>query len=392
MEETNKRVVMKMHLIIQTTAYSLCWLSFILIAIPSTLTAQGSIYRYGDVVRIDSADTINNQLFAAGEWVEIAGVLNNDLYTAGNTITIEGSIEDDVFLAGNMITVKGSITDMLVAAARNIIIDGQTGGDVIAAGRSIRLTENGTIGGNLFLGAEDIHLKGSIVEGQSRIAANTVHLDGVFGGHVVVYSNDVTFGEQYFNPGETKIVSNKPLFRENLNVIPERLSIEVHRPPYLPVLIIQIWFYLSLLVIGTVLLVLFRETTKDMQRFAVERVWKNSGVGFIIFLVTPLLIFLMLFPIITIPLAGITGILYLLLLLAGYILTSMILGLQVMLWFKSKDKPSIYFYGLTLGLIIMAIINNLPFLGPLFSLFFLFLGIGSITSYIYMSYKEKLAR
>lgn len=383
---------MKVHLIAQTTAYSLCWLSFILITIPSTLTAQGSIYRYADVVRINAADTINNQLFAAGEWVEIAGVLNNDLYTAGNTITIEGSIKDDAFLTGKTITLKGSVTDMLVAAAEDLIIDGQTGGDIIAAGRSIRLTENGTIGGNLFFGGEDIQIEGSSVGGQGRIAAKTVYLDGSFGGHVVIYSNNVTFGDRYFSPGETKIVSNEPLFRENLKVIPERLSIEVHHTPYLPVLMIQIWFYLSLLVIGTVLLLLFRETTKDLQRFAVERFWKNTGVGFIIFLVAPLVIFLMLFPVITIPLAGITGILYLLILLAGYIFISMTLGLQVMLWFKSGDKPSVYFYGLALGLIIMAIINNLPFLGPLFSLFLFFFGIGSITSYIYMSYKEKLAR
>jgi hypothetical protein len=350
------------------------------------LQAQ-SIYRSGDVVRITESDTLSLQLIAAGEWIEIAGVLENDLYTAGRQVSVDGSISDDAFIAGESVTINGTIGDMLVTMMQTLVLDGTAGGDVIAAGQTIRFTENAAVGGKLFLAAREVLLEGSMVSGKTRIAAKSAHLNGRFSDHVRIYSNSVTFGPDYYSAGETIIVSSEPVYRDNLGVIPERLTIEVRRAPYLPVLMFQVWFYLSLLLTGTVLLLLFRNIAEDMQRFAVERFWKNTGIGLLLFLLVPFALFLMLFPLITIPLVGVTGILYLLVLFISYLFTAMVLGLQFILWFKKEATTSTFYYALALGLIVIAIMNNLPFLGPLFSLFLLFFGVGTFAAYFYMRYK-----
>lgn len=361
-------------------------LPLLVIFFADLLQAQ-SIYRSDDVVRITESDTLSRQLIAAGEWVEIDGVLENDLYTAGRQVRVNGLVYDDAFIAGESVTISGTISDMLVTMMESLVLDGTIGGDIFATGRTIRFTENAVVGGNLFLAGKEITIDGSKVAGKTRIAAEQVHLNGRFSGHVHLYSSGVTFGYDYYSAGETKIISSEPVYRDNLGEIPERLTIEVRRPPYLPVLMFQIWFYLSLLLTGTVLLLLFRKTAEDMQRFAAERFWKNTGIGLLLFLLVPFALFLMLIPLITIPLAGLTGILYLIVLFISYLFTAMVLGLQFILWFKKEATPATYYAGLALGLIVIAIMNNLPLLGPLFSMFLLFFGAGTFATYFYMRYK-----
>jgi cytoskeletal protein CcmA (bactofilin family) len=361
-----------------------------LIATGQPLFSQGSIYQTGDVVRIATTDTLYRQLIAAGEWVEIAGVIHNDIFAAASSVSIEGTIGDDAFVAGDNVSIKGTIGDMLVSAAGMFLLDGTVHGDLFTASRNIRFTENSRIHGNIYLAGEQINIdESSIVGGRSRIAAKTVTMDGRFDDHVTIYSNNVTFGAGYFSSGDTKIVSTKTVYRENLGVIPERLIIEVQRPPFFPVLMLQIWYYLGLLVIGFVLLFFFRPVAADLQRFAVERFWKNTGIGVLIFLLVPLALFLLLFPLITIPLSVIIGALYILILFVSYLMVALIIGLQFILWFKKEPQPATWYWALALGLILIAVLNNLPVLGPLFSLFLLFFGVGSFASYLVMRYRQR---
>jgi len=134
---------------------------------------------------------------------------------------------------------------------------------------------------------------------------------------------------------------------------------------------------------------LFRPVAEEMRRFATERFWQNTGAGFLIFLLMPLFLLLMMFPVITIPLAGLLGVLYLIVLFISYLFVAMLLGLQFILWFSKKPTPSNYYYGLALGLIIIAIMNNLPVIGVLFSLLLLFFGVGSFSGYLYVRYKQR---
>ncbi len=365
-------------------------LFFIIAGFSSAVFAQGSVYRAGDMIRIPAPDSLDRQLMAAGEWIDISGVLANDLFAAGSNISIDGTIDDDAFLAGDNISIKGTIRDMLAAAAGNLILDGEIGGDLFAAAQSLHFLGNSRVGGNIYAAGEKIIVdERAVLEGYSRLAAKSIYLDGHFRDHVVIYSNDITFGPGYYSDGDTKIISSQSIYRDNLGVIPERLTIELRQPPILPVIFLQIWFYLGLLVIGCLLLYLFRPVAVDLQRFASERFWKNTGIGVLVILLVPLALFLLLFPIITIPLVLFLGVLYLIVLFLSYLAVALILGVQLMRWFKKEISPAAWYGSLAIGLIIIAILNNLPFLGPVFNLFLLFFGVGSFTSYLAMRYRNR---
>jgi hypothetical protein len=358
---------------------------------PSTAEAQGSRYETGDVYRLAAGDSISRQLIIAAEWVEIAGYVNNDLFAAGNTVSVEGIIGDDAILTGKSVSLRGIVNDMFLSASDNLLIDGTVTGDLIATGNQLRFTENAIVSGRLFLAGNEINLDGASVTGPSRIAGSTVRLNGVFRDHVVIYSNDVFFGPDYRPSGDTKIISSKNLYRENMGQVPERLVLEVKQPSAFPVFMFQVWFYLSMLVTGVVLIYLFKPLTTDLHRFATERFWKNTGIGFLLVLLVPLLLFILLFPVITIPLAILICILFSISLYLSYLAVAMMLGLQFIQWFNKVHSRMTYYWSLALGLLIIAIINNLPFIGPLFSLLLLFFGLGSFWAYVVKRYPRPVA-
>lgn len=353
-----------------------------------TLTAQGSRFEEGDVFRLAENDTASKQLIVAGEWIEIAGFTANDIYAAGSNITLMGIVGDDAVLAGESVRISGIVSDMLLSASESLVMEGSVRGDMFAAGDELRLTENAVINGKLFLAGNDVQISGATVDGRTRIAANSVRLDGEFRDHVVIYSNDVEFGADYRPLGDTRIVSTKELYRENLGQIPERLILEVKQPPVLAALLFQVWFYLSMLVTGVIMIYLFKPLTTDLHRFATERFWKNTGIGFLLVILIPLLIFILIFPVITIPLAILICALFSISLYLSYLAVAMMLGLQFIQWFSKETTGMTYYWSLALGLVLIAIINNLPFIGPAFSALLLFFGAGSFWAYAVKRYYE----
>jgi hypothetical protein len=57
----------------------LVFLNAIIAVSGQLLYSQGSQYLTGDVIRITSSDTLQRQLIAAGEWIEIAGTISKEI-------------------------------------------------------------------------------------------------------------------------------------------------------------------------------------------------------------------------------------------------------------------------------------------------------------------------
>lgn len=356
---------------------------------PILLYSQGNIYQTNSIIRIAEGDTLSRQMIIAGEWIDMDGHITNDLFAAGKHVNLKGSAGDDAFIAGESVVVQGSIGDMLIAAGETVLLDGNVAGETVLAGRQVRITESTRISGNLLVAADRIILEGGQTNGWARIAGKSVSLDGLIGGYVIIYSSDVTFGENYQANGGTKIISSRPVYRENLGVIPGNLDIEVHRPPVLLYILFQTWFYLSLLVTGIALLLLFRPLVTDLYQFSTERFWSNIGVGLLSLLGIPLAIFILFLPLVTIPLAVILGIAYAFSLFFSYLLVALVLGMQVWFWIHKEPVKATWYWALALGLILIAIVTHIPFIGWLINLLLLFFGSGSVVAYMWQKYKMK---
>lgn len=346
--------------------------------------AQGSNYKTGEYIRISKTDSIETQLVAAGETVEVFGWLGNDFYSAANFITINGNVGDDAIVAAQNITLRGKVEDMVVAAGETVLIDGEIEGDLFAAGRQVRLTKNAHVFGNTYIAAASVLFEGGTVEGMLRVAGESMELNGQVNNKVIIYGNDASFGSAYSAEYGTDIYSDEHVYRENLGHIPENLSINVEDRSILPLILFKVIFYASLLITGLILIRIFQQTTLDLFRFSTEQISKNTGVGLLTFLAAPLVIVVLMLLVFTIPLSVILMLLYGLALLISYLLVAMVLGVMSILYFRDEATSSTYYWGLLLGMIYIGILVNLPFVGWLFQVLLLFFGLGSLVYYIWM--------
>lgn len=358
-------------------------LILVILAFHSLALAQGSVYKNGNYVRISDTDSIQTQLLAAGQTVEMFGWLGNDFFSAAELLSIDGYISDDAIVAGRRITIRGTIGDLLLGAAETLIIDGDINGDVFIAGREIRITDKARIRGNAHIAAGAFIFEGGRVDGILRAAGNYLEMNGAIHNKADLYGHRFTFGPDYYAEFGTDITSDEQIHRENLGHIPDNLNITLRKPDIWPVILFKIGLYLALLITGLVLIRIFQQTTIDMYRFSTERIWKNTGVGFLAFLIVPFAILLLLILVLTIPLSLILMLLYALALLVSYLLVAVILGVMSILYFRDEAAASTYYWGLMLGMVYIAILVNLPFVGWLFNALLLFFGLGSLVYYIW---------
>ena len=351
----------------------------------ASVWAQGTNYKIGTTIRINERDTLASNVIAGGQFVDISGHLNDDLFGAARNIIIRGSVADDAIVAAQSVMVSGTVGDMLVATGETVIIDGIIDGDLFAAGNEVRLGANAQIGGNVALAGNEIIIEQAAIEGWMRVAGNEISVNGTVNNYVELYGSSFEFGPNY-NPGSvTTITTSGELNRQDLPNAPEELNIIVEEADqaWLPALLFSIWFYIAMLIIGILLMLLFRETTADLYRFATERYLRNTGIGLVVFLAIPIAVVILMILVLTIPLSIFIMILYGLALFVGFLLVAVILGTRAIRYVKSEETFSDYIWGLALGMILIGLLSALPYAGPFINLALIFLGLGTLLSYFW---------
>jgi hypothetical protein len=355
----------------------------LIIFMTGQLRAQGSTYRSGNIVRISDADSIQTQLFATGGTVEILGWIGNDLISASDILVLDGEIMDDAIISGSDLYVRGTVHDLLAAAGETIVLDGQIYGDVFAAGATIRITNNAVIRGNANLAANHIMFEGGIIEGNLKVTGRKIDLNGVVKSKTQIHGYNIHFGPEYSANFGTDIFSDRPIYPENLGDLPEDLFISEKTPNVFRILLFKSALYFSLFIAGILLIQTFKRTSRDLYKFSTGQFWKHTGIGLLTFLFYPVLLIILAALVFTLPISFLLLMVYGLLLLIGYLLVAMVVGVSSLKFLKKNDTDISYNWGLLVGMVLVAVIVNLPFLGWLFHAIFIFFGLGSLTLYLW---------
>ena len=110
----------------------------LLVALAPTRTFAADI-RQGDVVTVGPTQTINDDLYAFGETVDIQGRVNGDVVAAGGTVTVHGTVTGDLLAAGGTTTMAGTVGGTVRAAGGTTTIEGPVGKDLLVTGGTLRL-------------------------------------------------------------------------------------------------------------------------------------------------------------------------------------------------------------------------------------------------------------
>ncbi|MFH0951278.1 MAG: hypothetical protein V1765_02275, partial [bacterium] len=130
------------------------------------------------------------------------------------------------------------------------------------------------------------------------------------------------------------------------------------------------------LLIGLVLISLFKDSLKDVAKTMQKKYWASLGYGVIVLLLTPLVAFLLMLTLIGIPLAVILLLSWVICLLLGKVIAAIVFGNWLFEKFNWKVKNGIW--PMIVGVVIASFIFSIPIIGWIIALVALIWGLGGL--------------
>lgn len=288
--------------------------------------------------------------------------------TAAATIVVRGTVEGDVSSAAGSIRIAetGRVGGNVESAAGTVIIDGTVAGDVEVGAGAFELTETGRIDGSLHVGAGSITVDGA-VGGDVRAAGESV----VLGPNAVV-DGEFRYDAEEFSRSSGASVAGGVV--EDPSLGGDGGSGIGGGGSFLPSWVGTAYGVAVNLALGAVLLLVFPRFSRSVGDRVGSDTFVSGGVGLLALVLTPLALLLVAITIVGIPLALVGFAAYGVAIWVGSVYGQYAVGSWVLDRLGSPNR----WLALFLGVVALALIGLLPWVGGLAELLVLLLGLGSL--------------
>ncbi len=291
---------------------------------------------------IAQSEMISGNTYITGSAPVIAGNIEGDLTGAGGTVVMTGNISQDGLIAGGNINITGAFKVDLRVLGVNIFFDGNVGGELMAAGGNVTIGPNAVINGDLIIYAGKV-----VINPAAKILGK----------------RNVQSSEEYAQGMDKE---------SNINRMTQFLQTAF--------LISQLIAILSLLLAASVFFGVFPSVTNMLVTKALEKsaIWKNIGLGFLMFLVLPIAAILCLISGIGWMIGLILILAFIIYLMAASIMAGVVFGGWLYMVTKKPKKIQVKWFALIAGVILLHIISIVPFIGWIAAYIFILLTWGAI--------------
>lgn len=355
---------------------------------PSAVSAYA--VKNSDSVYVAKDETIEGNLYAVGANLTIEGKVTGDVICAGQSINISGEVAGDVICAGQSLNLNGQIGGNLRVVGDTINFGGQTERNGMILGATVVASASSSIGWDLLAVGNIFELRGDIGRDLYGGVAKA-NLTGRIGKNVNLHfgqSNQktapLTIGPNARINGQIKYTSEKDAVIENGaviggEVVHNRPKIAAKKPNYLNLA----WWWgniisvFSALVIGLVLISLWRAPIIKIIDLMLNKIGAAFGWGILALLLTPPLAIILLITIIGIPLSLILLALWLIALYVSNVFVGILVGRSLLNNFLPKQKDSLIL-AMVIGVVLSYLFFSLPIIGLSLSLVAMIWGLGGI--------------
>jgi cytoskeletal protein CcmA (bactofilin family) len=327
-------------------------------------TELGGKVRSGQEVTIPAGETVQGDLIASAGTVRIDGRVDGDLVASGGRVTVAGTVTGDVLVGAGSTTISGEVGGDLRAGTGQARIEGRVGEDVLLGAGQATVARGAQIGGDLIFGT------GRMV------------MDGAVAGSVLGSAGDYTRGGSV--GGSEKVNVQQPE-EEAEPTLADRGVDALRR-------------YVSLLVIGVLLLWLLPRVLRGAADAARGRPLVSFGVGILGFIgVIVLLVVLILVTVLVAIALGLLGlgsltgvtvfggilvaatVVFLFLLALGFGAQATV-GLALgRLLFRGEGRSFLAGFGaLAVGLLVVVLLAAIPVAGGWIEALLVVLGLGAL--------------
>lgn len=303
-------------------------LSFIIIIILS-LFLKSAIY----ALDYKTADT-----FTLSTGTSVVGTY----VVTANTIDIQGKVDGDLFCAGQDVKISGPVTGNIFCISDTINIASVVDRNIYLLGRDITVSPQASISGE------------AVIVGQDLVVSGFIKGDLTYAGQKASASSVIVTGQTRFLNSPTSYD-----FHEFLNFITS---------------VIEISRFIAIFIIGLLFIRLFTEFFENSFTILKNNLKQSLITGIylaLVGIVITIFVIILLFSLVGIPLAVMFYMIFSLFLVISEILLSIYIG-RIFI-----AKANIYM-AFTLGMLIIVIVSQAPFIGPLLTAGLLLLGTGAV--------------
>jgi hypothetical protein len=334
---------------------------------------------------------------ASGETV------NDTLVAFGDSITISGTITGDLIAFARRVDVRGTVQGNIVAFAQNIDVTGNVGSDLFAFAQSVQA--NGSIGRDLYGFGSTVAIgTGGMPEHDATIYGANVNVDGNIGNDLTVHAGALDVGSKitrnlHYRGGQLS-VHDPAVIGGNLDAVTNsekdthidasvsiagKKTVEYSKPKPSRYMTASFYFWQIIkigaaFVTGLLLFWLFPRTSR--VSFSTSRtVLTSGGIGFLAAVAAPVAALILAITLVGFPIALVVIVVWLLGLYLAKIVVARYVG-EVITGKKGETMAS-RVVALLVGLVIVVVAVNLPFIGGIINFLLFLIGLGALVVTVY---------
>jgi cytoskeletal protein CcmA (bactofilin family) len=333
---------------------------------------------------VGGAHTFAEDQFAAGGTVRVQRAVIGDLLAVGGNVDVGAAVGGDAVVAGGNLRLGSAVGGSLYAAGGQLIIAGEVGQSARVAGGEVALARGAQIGGNLSAAGGRVDLNGT-VKGYVQAAGGEVYINGPVGGDVTATSGRIELGPQARIAGRLRYASrSEPVVDPAAQIAGgiERMPVRMQTVRAETVqragrAFGWIWTA-GLMVLAAVLVAALPGFYLRVADTAQRRLGFSALMGFIVLVCVPVAAVLAMVTVIGLPLGLLLLLLYLPLLLMGYVSAAIALGDGVLARWQAAAPTGWRIVAAMLAVLVIGLAARLPWIGGLFVLAALLIGVGAL--------------
>jgi cytoskeletal protein CcmA (bactofilin family) len=349
-------------------------------------SSQGTEFKVVDNFFFPDTAIIQDDLFIAGGNIKLDGIIEGDLISASRSLVQNGLVLGSLNSASQDLDVLGDIRGSVRGFAQNITVNGKLEKNLRACGYRVDVKPGAEIGKDITTFCGKMSFDGKL-EGDLNGSMDELIISGVVNGTISVEADRITLmptariqGDfKYKSEKEAKIqrgaqISGETVWTEKVTKEEKPKSIFTGKS-----LIPEMLFLLALMITGVVLTIIFTRNAKQAKQAVGDSFLKSLGWGFVSIICIPIAILFLVVTVIGIPIAFIVIFAYAVLIYIAKIPVATFVGEKVIKALGKQGEPSLI-WSMILGLVILTLVLNIPYLEWPIYFVILFTGFGAIIS------------
>ncbi len=352
--------------------------------------ANGLVVRSGNSVVIQQDEVIDDDLFAFARSVKISGKVNGDIFAFAQEVVIENDVNGSIYAGGGQIKIDVEKCRSIWAFCGSLDSDAKVERNLLFFGGQLKTGNNNNINKDIIVFGGEINLNGE-VQGKVKGNMGRINLNAQI-GDADINADEVNIGAGTVVKRNLIIKSSKePVIDPNAHILGktdyQKTGEKTQKRKTGLSGFIQWLFFFSKLIIGMILVALFKPYIKSTSEALRISTWKSLGVGFLTVIVIPVITGITFATIIGIPIAIFGLFVFLTLAYVSGIVFAAGFGEWLISRFK-KDGKIAPILSFIIGFIMICLISLIPFIGFFIRLAVFFFGTGMIVILVHRLWKN----